>query len=79
MVEYCTPVWSSSNTGLITKLESVQHRFTKSLLSMSSFSYSERLRLLNLDSLEMRRLRADLVLCFTMLKGLVDVDASDFF
>ena len=46
---------------------------------MSSFSYSERLRLLNLDSLEMRRLRADLVLCFKMLKGFVDVDASEFF
>ena len=45
---------------------------------MSSFSYSERLRLLNLDSLEMRRLGADLMLCFKMLKGFVDVDASEF-
>ena len=44
---------------------------------MSSFSYSERLRLLNLDSLEMRRLRADLRLCFMILKGFVDVDASE--
>ena len=46
---------------------------------MSSFSYSERLRLLNLYSLETRRLRADLMLCFKMLKGFVDVDASEFF
>ena len=45
---------------------------------MSSFSNSERLRLLNLDSLEMGRLRADLMLCFKMLKGFVDVDASEF-
>ena len=45
---------------------------------MSSFSYSERLRLLNLNSLEMRRLRADLMLCFKMLKEFVDVDASEF-
>ena len=45
-----------------------------------SFSYSERLnlRLLNLDSLEMRRLRADLILCFKILKGFFDVDASEF-
>ena len=49
LVEYCSPVWSLSNTGLITKLESVQHRFIKSLLGMSSYSYSECLRLLNLD------------------------------
>ena len=45
---------------------------------MSSFSYSERLRLLNVDSLEMSRLRADLRLSFKMLKGFVDVDASEF-
>ena len=49
-----------------------------SLSGMSSFSYSERLRLLNLDSLEMRRLRADLMLCFKMSIGFVDVDASEF-
>ena len=45
-----------------------------------SFSYSERLNLhlLNLDSLEMRRLRADLILCFKILKGFVDIDTSEF-
>ena len=70
----------ASNTGLITKLESVQHSFTKGLSGMS-FSYSERLnlRLLNLDSLEMRRLRADLILFFKILKVIVDVDSSEFF
>ena len=79
LVEYCSPVWSPSNTGLITKLEAVQRRFTKSLSGMSFFYYSERLRLLNLDFLEMRRLRADLMLCFKMLKGFADVDVSEFF
>ena len=79
LVEYCSPVWSPSNTGLITKLESVQRRFTKSMSGMSSSSYSEHLRLLNLDSLEMRRLRADLILRFKMLKEFVDVDASEFY
>ena len=68
LVEYYSPVWSPSNTGLITKLESIQRRFIKSLSGISSFSYSERLSLLNLDFLEMRRLRADLMLCFKMLK-----------
>ena len=68
-----------SNTGLITKLESVQRRFTKSQSGMSSFSYSERWRLLNLDALEMHRLRDALTLCFMMLKGFIDVDASELF
>ena len=68
LVEYCSHVWSHSNTDLIPKLESIQHGFTKSLSGMSSFSYSERLRLLNLDSLEMCLLSADLMLCFKMIK-----------
>ena len=78
MVEYCSPVWSLTNSGLINTLESVQRRFTKSLSGMCSFFYSERLHLLNSDSLEMRRLRADLMLCFKIFKGFVDVDASKF-
>ena len=41
LVEYCSPVWSPSNIGLITKLESVQRSFAKGLSGMS-FSYSER-------------------------------------
>ena len=50
LVEYCSTVWSPSNIGLITKLESVQRRFTKGLSGMC-YSYPERLnlRLLNLD------------------------------
>ena len=67
-------MWSSSNTGLITKLETVQRRFTKGLSGMSSISYSERFRLLNLDSLEMRRLQCFKILFIKMLKGFVDVN-----
>ena len=79
LVEYCSPVWSLSNIGLITKLESAQRRFTK-VQSGMSFSYYSRLtlRLLNFDFLEMRRLRAGLIVCFKMLKGFVDVDATEF-
>ena len=46
---------------------------------MSCFSCFERLRLLNLDSLEMRRLRADLLQCFKIMKVFADVDASECF
>ena len=78
LVEYCSSVWSPSNTDLITKLESVQRRFNKSLSGMSSFSYSDHLCLVNVDSLEMHRLRANLMLCFKILKGFVDVDPLNF-
>ena len=43
-------------------IERVQRRFTKRLRGYGSHSYSERLRLLELPSLELRRLRIDLII-----------------
>ncbi len=41
--------------------------------------YEERLRQLNLFSLERRRLQADLMLAFKVFKGEVDRNPSEFF
>ena len=42
-------------------------------------TYSERLVILNLDSLQCRRLKADLVMCYKIVNGLLDIDSSCFF
>ena len=46
---------------------------------MRSFQYNERLQYLNLDSLQCRRVKADLIMCYKILLGLVDLEASRFF
>ena len=46
---------------------------------MPAMSYSDRLTNLDLRSLEYRRLYFDLVMCFKIVKKLVDLDASAFF
>ena len=46
---------------------------------MKALSYNERLKHLNLESLQVRRLKNDLVLCYKMLHGLVDLKCSEFF
>ena len=55
LLEYCCSVWSPSKLGLIDKLENIQRRFTKRLHGPQHLLYSERLKLLKIDSLEYRR------------------------
>ena len=51
----------------ICKVESVQKRFTKGLVGIS---YNRRLEMLNIESLEERRLRSDLMMCYKILRVL---------
>ena len=55
----------------IISLESVQKLFTSRLPGLQFISYGDRLRILKMHSLEMRRLRSDLILCYKILKGFV--------
>jgi len=42
-------------------------------------TYNNRLKLLGLDRLELRRLRADLVTCYRIINGLLDIPFDTFF
>ena len=79
LLEYCSPVWCPSYKHLVDSVESVQRRFTKYLPGFSSVSYSERLKRLKFDTLELRRLYIDLTLCFKICNGYVALDTNDFF
>ena len=46
---------------------------------MSDLSYHSRLKALNLESLQLRRLRADLLLAYKILFGLLRVNSDKFF
>ena len=58
-------VWSPTSAGLVNDLESVQRRFTKRLPGFKLISYDDRCARLGIDRLELRRLRVDLILCYT--------------
>ena len=63
LIEYNTSVWSQyfvQQIGL-TASENVQRKFIKCLPGLNKLSYHQRLARLDLESLELRRLRADLV------------------
>ena len=70
LLEYCTPVWNPSGPTDINMLERVQRSFTKRLPGLRQKSYKERLFILDLEPLELRRLTFDLVEVHRMFLGL---------
>ena len=79
LLEYCTIIWNPTLKNFIDKIESVQRNFTKRIPTLASLSYLERLDSLQLESLELRRLRFDLIYYFKILHNLTPHDPTDFF
>ena len=67
IVEYNTVIWNPTAVHLTDLVESVQRKFSKRIHSISHLTYAERLLKLNLESLELRRLRFDLIHYFKFI------------
>ena len=79
LLEYNSVVWSPQCISDIRALEKVQRRFTKRLPNLQEISYSRRIEQLGLQSLELRRLINDLVMCYKIVFGLTCLKMSDYF
>jgi len=67
ILEYCSAVWNPGYLCDINKIEYVQRRFTKRLKGFHSLSYVDRLKTLNTESLQLRRLKTDLDTMYKIL------------
>ena len=76
-VEYCSEIFNPPPTTCLTKiLEQPLRLFSRLVLRRLRIrfkSYSERLSILNLQSLERRRANRDMLTTFKLLRGLVDI------
>jgi hypothetical protein len=79
ILEYNTTVWSPCAIQLIDLLESVQRNFSKRIPSLSTCPYAERLAILNLDTLELRRLRFDIIFYYKVLNHLTPFNPHSVF
>jgi len=64
--------------NLVKLIESVQRKFTIRLPGYAPLSYKDRQSRLGLNSLELRRLRYDVLLTYKIVFSLSDVVASDY-
>jgi hypothetical protein len=78
-LEYASQVWSPYLLKDIDCIESVQRRFTKRVPGLRHMSYPDRLRELSMESLESRRLKADLLLTFKIIHQKIDLNFDDYF
>jgi hypothetical protein len=76
ILEFSSIIWSPYYKNEIVKIEAVQRSFTKAIANLRLCSYKERLLNLKLDSLQCRRIKADLIMCYKILHGLVDTDIA---
>ena len=69
-LDYAVQFWSPYYRMDIKMLESVQRRMTKMIQGLRNLPYEERLKQLNLHSLERRRVRGDMIEVYKWMKGL---------
>jgi hypothetical protein len=79
LLDYCSPIWSPCKLLDIDRIENVQRSFTKKLDGLIDLPYPQRLITCNLPSLELRRVWADLVLCFKIVHNQIALSFGDFF
>lgn len=68
-LEYAQIVWSPHFRTDQKSIENVQRRATKLISRLQNLSYEERLKALDLPSLEYRRLRGDLIQMYNLLSS----------
>ena len=79
LIEYNSILWSPNQKKYIDLIEKVQRSFTKRIPCLHKLPYLDRLKSINLQSLELRRLHFDLFYYYKILHNLTDINPDIFF
>ena len=72
VLEYGNVIWANGVKKYMTKIENVQRKFTKHIKGLSNLQYEERLKKINLPSLEYRQIRGDMIQVFKIAHNFYD-------
>ena len=75
-LEYGHSIWGSHYRSDIVKVEWVQRRMPRLISGLKDIPYQERLRALNLPSLQYRRRRGNMIVMYKILNGFVRIDSK---
>ena len=78
-LEYGNIIWGPFYKMDMARVESVQKRATKLVITLKNKSYEDRLIALDLPSLAYRRKRGDMIMMYKIVNELVCVDFNDLF
>ena len=78
-LDYCVQAWRPHYQKDINTLEAVQKRATRMVTGLQETCYESRLKELGLTTLETRRIRADMLEVFKIMKGIERINADDLF
>ena len=79
IIEYCSCVWNTGYIQDLKLLESIQRRWTKRISGLEALCYGDRLKTLQLYSVQGRLLRADLIQYWKIFNDSSCIVPSDLF
>ena len=78
-MEFAVEAWNPYLKKDIECFKKIQHRATKLVPQLRNLEYEERLKVLNLTTLEERRVRGDLIQAYRIITGKDNVNCEQFF
>ena len=78
-LEFSVPAWAPTLTHDIDALENVQIKAVNMISGLKGKSYQEKLKELNMQSLETRRKRFDIIQVYKIMNSLVDMNSNQWF
>ena len=78
-LDYNSVIYAPHHIQLIKALEQVQRHFTKRLHGLSNLCYKERLNIVGLETLELRRMHTDLLTLYKLIHKKIDCSLINTF
>ena len=79
LLDYASQIWNLGYSCDLKLLEGLQRRWTRVISGMENVAYNDRLKLLDLFSLQGRLLRADMILLWKIFQGLSPIKPNMLF